>query len=458
MRKVSGYSNNNNLQEQLRLHIVANGLWEKGDNLYLACSGGLDSVVLAHLLSSVGYTFTMLHCNFQLRGDESDRDEQFVRALANNLCVPLLVEKFNTNGEMEVTGKGVQETARNLRYNWFKQVLEKDQSTKQKWLLTAHHADDQVETMLMHYFRGTGLAGLKGMKLKTDFIIRPLLFAERVALEKYATDNGLNWVEDSSNATTDYTRNFIRHTIIPHLEEVYPSVKSRIIGNGKRFEEVDFLYQQKVNEIKKRLLEKREKGFAIPVNKLKHVQPLDTVMFEIFSSFGFGTHQIPELKKLFDASSGKYVVSSSYRVLRNRDWLLIEPSVEHDQDIKLVEQPNAQLAIGDRQILFQEVPIDRPIPTNKTDALLNLEKLKFPLLVRKWKQGDYFYPLGMNKKKKLSRFMTDLKLSLTEKENQWVVESDKKIVWVVGQRIDERFKIDSPTKSRLLISISPQSE
>lgn len=458
MSKVSDDNINNNLQEQLRLHIVANVLWNKEDGLYLACSGGLDSVVLAHMLFKLGYSFIILHCNFQLRGEESERDEQFVRELANTLSVPVVVKKFDTNREIEVTGKGVQETARNLRYNWFKQVLEKDQSNRQNWLLTAHHADDQVETILMHYFRGTGLAGLQGMKMKTDFIIRPLLFAERVALEKYATDNGLNWVEDSSNATTDYTRNFIRHTIIPRLEEVYPSVKSRIIGNGKHFEEVDFLYQQKVNEIKKRLLEKREKGFAIAVNKLKHIQPLNTVMFEIFSAFGFGTHQIPEIKKLFDASSGKYFLSSSYRVLRNRDWLLIEPSVEHEQDIKLVEQPNAQLEIGDKQILFQEVPVDRPIPTNQTDALLNLEKLKFPLLVRKWKQGDYFYPLGMNKKKKLSRFMTDLKLSLTEKENQWVVESDKKIVWVVGQRIDERFKIDSPTKSRLLISILPQSE
>ena len=458
MSKVSGYNNNNNLQEQLKLHILANSLWEKGDGLYLACSGGLDSVVLAHMLSNLGYAFTILHCNFQLRGDESERDEQFVRALANTLNVPVVVKKFDTKMEMEMTGKGVQETARNLRYTWFKEVLENEESNNPKWLLTAHHADDQVETMLMHYFRGTGLAGLQGMKSKTDFIIRPLLFAERTVLEKYAKDNKLNWVEDSSNATTDYTRNFFRHTIIPQLQEVFPSVKSTVLNSGKRFEEIEVLFQQKVNEIKKKIVEKRDHGFAIPVNKLKNCKPLDTVMFEIFSAFGFGSHQIPELKKLFDASSGKYMLSSSHRVLRNRDWLLIEPIVEAEQSVKLVEQPQSQIKIENVLLSFQVVKAEMPIPEDSKSAMLNMEKLKFPLLIRKWKQGDYFYPLGMNKKKKLSRFMTDLKLSLIEKENQWVIESDKKIVWVVGRRIDDRFKIDARTASRLFITISPQSE
>ncbi len=457
MGKAIEYSSKGKLLELIRLNIETNRLWKKDDGLYLACSGGLDSVVLAHLLSSLGYTFTILHCNFQLRGEESERDEHFVRSLAHRLNVPVLVEKFDTKLEMELTGKGVQETARNLRYTWFKHVLEKEESSKPKWLLTAHHADDQVETMLMYFFRGTGLTGLQGMKVKTDFIIRPLLFAERVILEKYANENELNWVEDSSNATSDYTRNFFRNNIIPQLQEVYPSIKSTVINNGKRFQEIEILFQQKVNEIKKRLLEKRDHGFAIPVNKLKHVEPIDTIMFEIFSEFGFGSHQISEIKKLFDASSGKYILSSSHRVLRNRNWLLIEPIIEAEQSVKLVERSLSQLKIEDALISFREVDADLPIPVDSKSALLNLEKLKFPLLIRKWKQGDYFYPLGMNKKKKLSRFMTDLKLSLTEKENQWVIESDKKIVWVVGRRIDDRFKIDERTTSKILITISPLS-
>lgn len=458
MGKANGHISGVTLQEQLMLNITANSLWKKDDTLYLACSGGLDSVVLAHLLSGLGYTFTIVHCNFQLRGAESERDEHFVRSLAHQFAAPVVVKKFDTALEMELSGKGVQETARDLRYKWFKQIIQADNSSKQKWLLTAHHADDQVETIFMHFFRGTGLLGLQGMKTKTDFIIRPLLFAERKMLEQYAAENGLSWVEDSSNATEDYTRNFIRHNIIPRLQEVYPSVKSSVIENGKRFEEMGLLYQQKVNEVIKRLLEKHDNGFAIPVNKLKHVVPLDTVMFEIFSAFGFGAQQVTELKKLFHASSGKYMLSSSHRVLRNRDWLLIEPIQQSEQAVKLVEHTNTQIKIDDTLISFQEVAVDTPIPANSMYAMLNLKKLKFPLLVRKWKQGDYFYPLGMNKKKKLSRFMTDLKLSLTEKEHQWVIESDKKIVWVIGRRIDDRFKINDSTSPKLLITISPLSE
>ena len=447
-----------NLLEALQAEVIKNQLWHVQDKLYLACSGGLDSVVLAHLLHSSGIPFILLHCNFQLRGEESERDEKFVTLLAKQLDVPIKVKRFDTNGEMAITKKGLQETARNLRYDWFSQVLDEDKSIVQKWLLTAHHADDQVETILMHFLRATGLSGIQGMKWKTGFVVRPLLFAARKVLEQYAVANGLLWVEDSSNAKINYTRNFIRHEIVPRLEQLFPSVKTTILENGKRFKEIDLLYQQKIHEITKRLIEKRESGFAIPINKIKYLEPLDTVIYEVFSRFGFNTAQIPEIKKLFLASSGKYVISESFRVLKNRDWLLIEPIVQSEQLIKLVEHATAQITIDNNLLIFQLVDADFPIPANSMQAILNLKKLKFPLMVRKWKSGDYFYPLGMNKKKKISRFMTDIKMSLTEKENQWVIESDKKIVWVIGRRIDDRFKIDDRATSRLMITISRLSE
>ena len=437
--------------------ISAHALWKKQDHLYLACSGGLDSVVLAHLLHAAGFDFTILHCNFQLRGEESERDERFVKEFADQLKVPIQVKRFDTMLEMKKSKKGVQETARILRYNWFNEVVEKDSLDINKWILTAHHADDQVETMLIQLFRGTGLAGLQGIKIKSGNLIRPLLFADRNSLLVYANHHNLTWVEDSSNAEINYTRNFIRHKIISPLEEVFPAIKSTMIQNGKRFEEIEMIYQQKVREIKSRLVIEKGQGFAIPVNKLKNVQPLDTLMYEIFSTFGFATQQIPEIKKLFDAPTGKYFSSHQYRVLKNRNWLLIEPVVERAQDIKIIEEPDANVDLETYQLIFKSKAGQHKITNDENQAVLNLKKLKFPLLVRKWRAGDYFYPLGMKKKKKISRFMTDLKLTLTEKENQWVVESDKKIVWVVGRRIDERFKVGEQTTEKLLITTSRQS-
>ncbi len=457
MNSVARHNNNFNLQEAFILEVATKKLWGKNDSLFLACSGGLDSVVLAHLLSEANINFTILHCNFQLRGEESNRDELFVKELATQLKIPFQVKQFDTNKEMEIRKKGVQETARNLRYEWFDEVINSDRSTTKKWLLTAHHADDQVETMMIQLFRGTGIAGLQGMKVKTGKIIRPLLFAQRKQLTDYATQHQLSWVEDSSNASVNYTRNFIRHKVIPLIEEVVPELTSNMFMNGKRFEEIDIVYQQKIEEIKKRLIVAKENSFAIPVNKLKNIQPLDTIMHEIFSGFGFAAHQIPELKKLFEASTGKYISSDQFRVLKNRNWLLIEPIVEQKQIIRIVEHTDVLLTFDNIVLRFQQVAAGHDIKNDSQQALLNLNKLSFPLIVRKWKAGDYFYPLGMKKKKKVSRFMTDIKLSLTEKEQQWVVESDKKIVWVVGRRIDERFKIEENTTDRLLVTISQQS-
>ncbi len=438
-------------------NISAHSLWKKQDHLYLACSGGLDSVVLAHLLHASGFDFTILHCNFQLRGEESERDEHFVNELSHHLKVAVQIKRFDTQREMELSKKGVQETARILRYKWFNDVVESDSAEVNKWILTAHHADDQVETMLIQLFRGTGLAGLQGIKMKSGNLIRPLLFADRKSLSAYANYHNLSWVEDSSNAETNYTRNFIRHKIIPSLEEVFPAIKSTMIQNGKRFEEIEMIYQLKISEIKSRLIIEKGQGFSIPVKKLKNVQPLDTILHEVFSTYGFTNQQIPEIKKLFDAPTGKYILSHQYRVLKNRDWLLIEPVIEQAQDIKIVEEPDANVDLETCQLVFKSIDGKQQISNNENQAFLNLKKIKFPLLVRKWKAGDYFYPLGMKKKKKVSRFMTDLKLTLTEKENQWVVESDKKIVWVIGRRIDERFKIEEQTAERLSITISRQS-
>jgi tRNA(Ile)-lysidine synthase len=457
MQKENQYQTPSSALHDFINYVKTQELWKEQDHLYLACSGGMDSVVLAHLLKAAGCRFSILHCNFQLRGAESNRDEMFVRTMAQQMGVDIQIKLFDTKLAMQEGKTGLQETARNLRYAWFNEVIKADTSSAKKWVLTAHHADDQVETMLINFLRGTGIAGLHGMQEKNGLLVRPLLKERRAALLNYATLNQLEWVEDSSNAEINYTRNFLRQAVVPELEKIFPSLKENMLENAKRLSEVEMVYRKMMDIEIAKLIEKRGNSFAISVNKLSQSNPLDTIMYELFSPFGFTAAQISEIKKLFIAGSGKYINSKAYRVLRNRNWLLIEPINLAEQTIKLVEELDTDLILGDAILSFRKVSANTKIDTNPSHAFINLKDIKFPLLVRLWKAGDYFYPLGMKKKKKISRFMTDLKLSLTEKENQWVIESDKKIIWVIGRRIDDRFKIDDNNHEKLHISITRPS-
>ena len=432
--------------------VKAASLWKKGDKLFLACSGGMDSVVLGHILKTMGYAFEILHVNFQLRGEESERDENFVRSLAEEWNMPVRVKRFDTAAEMEEMGVGVQETARNLRYAWFDEVLNNDAS-KNKWLLTAHHADDQVETIAMNFFRGTGIAGLRGMKEKNGNKVRPLLSVSQDILKAYALSNELRWVEDSSNLSSTYTRNLFRLEILPLIEKVFPSVRQNIMDNASRMADVEQVYANEMEKIRKKLCQQQGDSIAIPVNLLKKQVPIDSIMHHVFSPFGFSSSQVVELKKLLDAPTGKFISSATHRVLRNRNWLLIDPVITTGPSILLIDQVQKEIDFPAGKLKLEDHM--GPIDTNHHHAFVDKAQLKFPLILRLWKTGDYFYPLGMRKKKKISRFMTDIKLSRTEKEKQWVLESDKKIVWVIGKRIDERFKVSSLDMPSLRISIDP---
>jgi len=432
----------------------ANTLWKKEDKLFLACSGGLDSVVLGQLLKDVGYAFEVLHVNFQLRGEESMRDESFVLKLSEEWGVPIRAKRFDTNMAMLESGHGVQETARDLRYNWFENVLQ-ETDCRNKWLLTAHHADDQVETVLMNLFRGTGIAGLRGIKEKSGYRIRPLLSFFRSELEEYAEKRELRWVVDSSNLSSDYTRNFFRLELLPAIEKIFPAARQNVYETSKRMSEVEQIYGMEIDKIRKKLIQKSGNSTGIPVNLLKNIQPLDTILFAIFSEYGFNAHQIPELKKLLDAQTGKYIQSDTHRVLRNRDWILIDKLESKDQAHIVIENFNHENTFAEGKILMEKIS-DRNINTNSLVACIEDQGIQWPLILRPWKTGDYFYPLGMKKKKKISRFLTDLKLSKTEKENQWVLESDKKIIWVVGRRIDDRYKLKPGNHSYLQLTFVPR--
>ena len=454
---MSGRNNNMEelgLQSRFQDHVNLNRLWQEGDLLLLACSGGVDSVVLASLLHKMHQHVEILHCNFNLRGEESKRDEDFVRLLAQSMGLPCHVHSFDTQAAIKTMGKGVQEVARILRYEWFDTVIEARQKQhKHVYLLTAHHADDQAETIAMNFFRGTGMAGMHGIQMKAGNLIRPLLFAKRAEILAFAESNAITWVDDSSNVEDNYTRNHFRHHVMPQVEKIYPAVTQNLLDNAKRFSEMEIIYKKQIEKVKSALIEQQGRSQAIPVKKLRSMSPLDTIMFEVFRDFGFSAHQVPEIKKLFDAISGKSVYSATHRVLRNRNWLLIDSIEDKTQEITIIDEGVESVPFGNNLLQITRHVGYRSPDDNTNHAWIDLEAIGFPLILRPWKPGDYFYPLGMRKKKKVAKLLTDLKLSLAEKENQYVIESDKKIIWVVGRRIDDRVKVTSTSQKILSIAL-----
>jgi tRNA(Ile)-lysidine synthase len=432
--------------------IQSNNLFTKKDRILVAVSGGVDSVVLCELMKRAGYDFVIAHCNFQLRGEDSNQDEAFVKGLGGRYGAEILVEKFDTERYAAENKMNIQMAARNLRYEWFKSLLS-DSEYNLNYLATAHHANDNIETLLMNFFKGTGISGLKGIHAKESGlfknIIRPLLFAKKEELISFAQENNLVWREDVSNESNKYTRNYFRNELIPSIQKVFPEVEQNLLDNLFRFSNIAVLYNQSVEQFKKKLLEKKGNEIHIPILKLQQTPAYQTVLFEIIKAYGFTPGQISEAVKLTQAESGKYIESASHKFFRNRNWMILSPKAPVESGYFLIEEQNPEIIFGDNKLSIELLQTIPPVINDSTLALLDLNKIIFPLLLRKWKQGDYFYPLGMNKKKKVSRFFIDNKLSMTEKENVWVLESDKKIIWVVGHRIDNRFKLTEKTKSFL---------
>jgi tRNA(Ile)-lysidine synthase len=446
-----------NLLQHFKDFIKKENLFQQKDRLLLAVSGGVDSVVLCKLCKQANYNFAIAHCNFKLRGEESERDERFVRDLAKKYDVEIFVKEFETEKFAEENRIGIQEAARNLRYEWFKELSEL-QATNYKLqtkVVTAHHADDNIETLLMNFFKGTGINGLQGILPNQNKIVRPLLFARKKEIKQFAEENSLSFVEDSSNASDKYTRNYFRNQLIPSIQKVFPQAEENLLNSIERFKEIETLYQQAILLHKKKFIEIKGEEIHIPVLKLLKSEPLSTIVYEIIKDYGFNSNQTDEVIKLLNSDSGKYIKSSSHRILKNRKWIIISPVDTTVAENILIEESNKKIDFAAGTLKFEKLSIiNYQLSTSNSVAMIDAAEMKFPLLLRKWKQGDYFYPLGMKKKKKLSRFFIDQKLSLTEKENIWVVEANKKIIWVVGKRIDDRFKITPSTKNILKISLS----
>lgn len=447
-----------NLAERFSRFIKEENLFNKKDRLLIAVSGGVDSVVLCHLCNMAGYDFVIAHCNFQLRGTESDADEEFVADMADRYGVNVFTRKFDTITYANENKISIQVAARNLRYNWFGELLNEEGSGKPGYILTAHHANDNIETMLMNFFKGTGIGGLQGIMPKSgtgNRLVRPLLFAKKEELIEYAAENKLPFREDSSNSSDKYTRNYFRNKLIPSLQEVYPSVEDNLLDNINRFRNIGTLYRLSVKNLKKKLVITKGNEQHIPVLKLLKTPALHAIVYEIIQDYGFAPSQVTEVLALLESGSGKYICSHTHRILHNRGWLIITALTDGSSMHVLIEESDTSIFFGKHQMFIKQMEKPGKIDSNIKLALLDAGNIRFPLLVRKWKRGDYFYPLGMQKKKKLSKFFIDNKFSLVDKENAWVVEMDKKIIWVVGHRIDDRFKITSSTKQVLQLAVSP---
>jgi tRNA(Ile)-lysidine synthase len=306
----------------------------------------------------------------------------------------------------------------------------------------------------MNFFRGTGIAGLHGILPFQGKIFRPLLFAKKEELLEYAAQNNLPFVEDSSNLTDKYTRNFFRHKLFPLLKEVYPNVEDNLLTNIERFTEAEELYKQSIDLYRKKLLEVKGNEVHIPILKLRKTSPVKTIIYEIIKDFGFSSLQVKELINLLQSETGKYISSTSHRIIKNRNWLIISPAKTEEALNILIEEQDKKILFDSGELRLEMFKNESSfqIPSDKNVAAIDVSKISFPLLLRKWKQGDYFYPLGMKKKKKLSRFFIDQKISKTEKENIWVIEANKKIIWIVGHRIDDRAKITTSTAEIFKIS------
>ncbi|HOZ96935.1 MAG TPA: tRNA lysidine(34) synthetase TilS [Niabella sp.] len=438
-----------NLTQAFVTFIQQKNLFTQKDKLLLTVSGGVDSVVLCALCRQAGYDFGIAHCNFQLRGKDSEADEKFVESLAAQMLVPFHVVRFETKTFAQENKIATQEAARVLRYKWFEEI----RSTYQyQFILTAHHADDNIETLLMNFFRGTGIKGITGIREKNGWLRRPLLFARRMELESFLKEQALGFVQDQSNFSNDYTRNYFRNTVLPLIAKTYPEVTENLIQNIERFKEVEQIYKQRISQLRKKILTLQGDDIYIPVLLLKQTPAMQTVLLELLSPYGFKAVQLPELMHLLESETGRYLVSATHRILKNRKHLIVSPLKHPTENIVVIDALGKySFEAGDITLNLLNEP---EISNDPNIACIDANKLQYPLLLRRWKMGDYFYPLGMDKKKKLSKFFIDNKLSLLQKENIWVLEMNKKIVWIVGQRIDNRFRVLNTTQSVLKIFVT----
>lgn len=441
--------------ERFKSFIEEHDLFSGSDRILLAVSGGIDSIVMLELFLRTGYNIGVAHCNFTLRGEDSDADEALVGKIAAKHDLPFYSRRFDTSSHAIENKVSVQMAARELRYAFFDELCTQHGYDH---VATAHHLDDQIETFFINLTRGTGIAGLHGIPLRNEKIVRPMMFAYRRDLEEYQKENKVEYREDASNLDNKYMRNKIRHEIIPLFTEINPSFRGEMTDTMKRLSGTEQIYKQVIELAIRETVSQEEGRYYIDVNKLKMFSPLEQVLFEIVVMFGFRQDDVPNIINAMDGISGKKFLSQAWQLVIDRDKMIISAIQQKevffdiliDEDIEKISKPIP--------LTFERLDAkDFSIPLESNIAALDVDRLQFPLIIRKWEQGDTFIPLGMKNRKKLSDFFIDEKISVVDKENIWVLCSSDEIAWIIGHRIADPFKITNQTKKIFLVR-HPASE
>lgn len=430
-------------------HLNDNLPFLRNGKLLIACSGGLDSVVLTTLCSTLKLKIGVAHCNFKLRGTESDGDAIFVKEIADTIKVPCYITDFETESYACEHKLSIQMAARELRYNWFLELLN---TYQYDYILTAHHSDDNLETFLINISRGTGIEGLTGIPEINDTYIRPLLPFSRDQILAYAKEYDIKWREDSSNTSTKYIRNKIRHLVIPELKSVTSDFLHNFETTLDHLKQANRFVKNQVDRVRKDIFEYVEPDvIKISIPKLQQYDDPKTYLYFLLKEYGFKAWD--DILNILTAQSGKQIFSQGYRLIKDRTDLLLSPIAEKitDRSYEIAEE-ESMIMIPIGMLKFKDVTQLSNIDL-KT-IYVDKEKLKYPMTVRKWEVGDYFYPLGMRGKKKLSKYFKDEKLSLLAKERVWLLCSGQDIVWVIDYRADDRFKITPRTKNIVKVTIT----
>lgn len=427
-------------------HLNKNFPFLKEKRLLLATSGGIDSMVLVHLLHQLKYDFAVAHCNFQLRGEESDADENFVKSFCNEEKIEAFIQKFDTKKFASDYNLSIQLAARKLRYDWFYELLEKENVD---YILTAHHLDDSLETFLINLSRGTGLDGLTGIPHQNDKIIRPLLVFSRNEIETFANENAISWREDSSNASDKYLRNKLRHDVVPILKELNPNILTSFERTIENLKQSQSMVDNASKLVYKIVVEEYEKELKINLKELLKLPNYNAYLYQWLKDYGFTAWD--DIYDLVHSQSGKYVFSEDFIVLKDRSYLILSPKSNTNRDqIFKIDKNSSQVNIP---LKFDFCNVGDISISDSNSIFVDEDQLKFPLELRKWQEGDVFHPFGMQGTKKVSKYFKDEKLSLIDKSNKWLLCSDNQIVWIVGMRQDERFKITTNTTKILKITI-----
>jgi tRNA(Ile)-lysidine synthase len=428
-------------------YISRHNMAGTGERILLAVSGGIDSMVMSSLFLHMPFERGIAHCNFSLRGQESDLDEELVRKFSSENGIPFFSIKFDTVKYAVDHRISTQMAARELRYTWFEQIRETESYDA---VATAHNLNDNAETILINLARGSGPSGLSGMKPKNGRIIRPLLFLSREEISSYAEEHRIEYREDRSNSEVKYTRNKIRHKILPVLEEINPSIIDTLTETGIRFSELDEILNRFISGLKEELLRHAAGNFMIDLEKLRTYSDNRTILFSLFREFSLENTMLSDLQNIIEGRTGSHINTRTHRIFRDRDELIVTGLKAGSSVTKIgdVDEFNSFDGISAE---IRSVDDSFQIPADSKIAALDHDRIVFPVIVRRWQPGDYFYPLGMKDRKKLSDYFIDRKYSVPEKEEKMILESEGNIVCIIGDRIDDRYKITPETKKALII-------